>query len=222
MRQPVYYYRRRRFRPLHFVALAVIVAALAAAGFSWWFLHRGGGGGVGFLRPARRLPPRPPAEWATFERDPGPPGALLVIHGAHEFAGRAEMICSPLPPHGLQISLRTGSPELPVVVFRFASFPPAPGGAGGAAELLVTGRNGPALAGSRGNAELAVYRPDPPPVPPAANDLAGILRGTFQGAGGRGEIEARLRGCATAVTPLPPWGEPRHLGAHAADTDGEQ
>lgn len=216
MRQPVYYYRRRRFRPLHFVALVVIVAALAAGGFSWWLFRQGGGG---LLRPAKRLPPQPPAEWAAFERTPGPPGAMLVSHGAHEFAGRAEMICSPLSPQGLQISLRTGALYLPVVVVRFASFPP-PAGIGG--ELLVTGRNGPALASSRGSAELAIHLPAPP-AQPQANVLAGTLRGTFRGAGGSGEIEARLRGCATVVTgPLPSWGQPHHLGAHAADTDGEQ
>lgn len=214
MRQPVYYYRRRRFRFLHFVALAVAVAALAATGFSWWLLRPSGS----LLLLARRLPPRPPAEWSSFERQPGPPGAMLVVQGPHEIAGRVEMICSPLPPQGLQISLRTGVPNLPVVAFRFASFPP---GSGDVGELYVTGRSGPALATSRGSAEITLQLPEPP-APPSTT-VAGVLRGTFRGAGGSGEVEARLRGCSTLVTaPLPSWGTPRHLGDHAADTGGEQ
>jgi len=136
-------------------------------------------------------PPEPPP--------PSPPqaqretaGGYLRTSGRQPFAGRAAFRCLPHAEGGLQISFRTGRPDLPAVAVQIERY----GGSGSyKGRLFLTGR-GPsgALVGSKGETEIAVTEREETGAMSAVL-LDGKIRGSYAGAAGKGEIEGRFGPC---------------------------
>jgi hypothetical protein len=199
--KPYYWYARqpppKRRGKTAAIVLGSLLALAAAAGGLFYYLRW----------PSAALPGLPlprPAGWQGFDLRQGPPEALLWVEGPHSLSGAAELVCSPLSPSGLQIALRTGDPELPVIALRF---PELAGEGALQGEVFLTGRGGTgALAGSTGRAELAL-RLRSRSVDGQGEILTGALKGAFGGGAGKGRFSARLHGCATFVPAAPiPWG----------------
>lgn len=121
-----------------------------------------------------------------------PPGTLRVT-GRWSFEGDTRFRCVIAGPDGLQVSLRTGDRELPVVALRLER--PTEEGRH-TARLFVTGRS-PSGALARGTGEATVTLRSE-----ARAGGAGVLRGSFEGvyAGetGRGRVRGRFGPCALA------------------------
>lgn len=205
--KPYYWYARqkpprRRGRAVAIaLGVALILGAAATAAYLYW--HR-----LSAVVPGLPLPR--PVGWHGFDLHQGPPEALVWVEGPHAVSGRADLVCSPLAEGGLQVALRTGDPELPVIALRFQRLS---AGAGGVlqGEMFVTGRGGTGdLVGSTGTAELALRLRDRA-ADGQGEVLAGALKGAYRGRAGNGRLAARLHGCATfAPAATLPWGR---LGA---------
>lgn len=116
----------------------------------------------------------------------GAGGAALVATGRHAFEGMLPVRCAVHEEAGLQVSLRTGDPDLPVVSVRIAEI-----GGGGPyrGQLFVTGRSRTgALAGSTGEVSLELRDGEA--------GLEGSFNGAYDGAAGKGSVEGRFRGCS--------------------------
>ena len=140
----------------------------------------------------REAPPRlgdagpRPAEIPS--RSPlGTKGAVLVATGRQSCEGTLPVRCAVHDGEGLQINLRTGDPDLPVVTVRIDE---VAGEGSHRGRLFVTGRNRTGgLAGSMGEVSVDL-REEGPAV------LQGSFEGTYQGEAGKGSIQGRFRGCA--------------------------
>jgi hypothetical protein len=121
------------------------------------------------------------------------PAGTLRVTGRWGFEGGTRFHCATDGADGLQVSLRTGDRELPVVALRLEG----PAGEGRhRARLFVTGRS-PSGALARGTGEAAVdlrreERPGEAPV------LRGAFEGAYAGHGGRGRVRGRFGPCALA------------------------
>lgn len=132
------------------------------------------------LRPAE-IPSR-----KAFE--PGDKGAVLVATGRQSFEGTLPVRCAVHDEAGLQINLRTGDPDLPVVTVRIDDVEREGSYRG---RLFVTGRTRTGgLAGSMGEVSVDL-REEGPAV------FQGSFEGTYQGEAGRGSVQGRFRGCSS-------------------------
>ncbi|MES1242598.1 MAG: hypothetical protein ABUT39_13370 [Acidobacteriota bacterium] len=118
--------------------------------------------------------------------EPGEKRAVLVATGRQSFEGTLPVRCAAHDRTGLQINLRTGDPDLPVVTVRVDE---VHGEGPYRGRLFVTGRTRTGgLAGSTGEVSLDL-RPDGP-------GLQGSFEGGYQGEAGKGSVQGRFRGCA--------------------------
>ena len=128
----------------------------------------------------------------------GAGGAALVATGRHSFEGMLPVRCAVHEKAGLQVNLRTGDPDLPVVTVRIDE---VRGSGPYRGRLFVTGRSRTgALAGSTGEVSLELR--DGEAV------LEGSFSGTYEGAAGKGSVEGRFRGC-----PLPRQADPTKIAS---------
>lgn len=117
----------------------------------------------------------------------GPRGAVLVATGRQSFEGTLPVRCAVHDREGLQINLRTGDPDLPVVTVRIDD---VEGEGPYRGRLFVTGRNRTGgLSGSMGQVSVDLREEGP-----AA--FQGSFEGTYQGEAGRGSVQGRFRGCS--------------------------
>lgn len=130
-----------------------------------------------------------PARIPARASEPGPKGAVLVATGRQSFEGTLTARCAVHDRSGLQVNLRTGDPDLPVVTVRIAE---VEGDGPYRGRLFVTGRNRTgALAGSTGEVSLDL-RQD-------GAGLQGSFEGSYQGEAGKGSIQGRFRGCPSPL-----------------------
>lgn len=116
----------------------------------------------------------------------GAQGAVLVATGRQSFEGTLPVRCAVHDRAGLQINLRTGDPELPVVTVRIDEIQ---GEGPHRGQLFVTGRNRTGgLAGSTGEVSLDLRK--------EGSTLQGSFEGTYQGEAGKGSVQGRFRGCS--------------------------
>jgi hypothetical protein len=183
--------RRREPRLWPWLLLVVAIAAAGVALFAllprWggrlpW--SRGGNGGGANAGEAAAPRPRPPQ----------PGAAELRTEGRREFAGHARAACTPHDGSGLQVALRTGAAELPVVALVVTGFD-GPGGYTGRVFLTARGPRG-ALVRSTGAAELEVERRE---VRGRRSALAGRFEGRYAGAAGEGTLRGRFERCLFAA-----------------------
>jgi hypothetical protein len=136
--------------------------------------------------------PRPAEIPSRRAADLGASGATLVATGRQSFEGTLPVRCAMHDRSGLQINLRTGSPDLPVVTVRVDE---VQGDGPYRAHLFVTGRTRTGgLAGSTGEVSLDLRRQDPAGGGPGV--LEGSFQGTYQGEAGKGSVQGRFRGCS--------------------------
>jgi hypothetical protein len=123
----------------------------------------------------------------------GTNGAMLAATGRQSFQGSTRCRCVPHAGQGLQLSFRTGDPELPAVAVRIGDFQ----GAGPyRAQLFVTGRSRTGgLVTSRGEVNVTLSQRALPAAEAAAL-LGGSFAGDYGGAAGKGSIEGRFDACA--------------------------
>jgi hypothetical protein len=111
---------------------------------------------------------------------------VLVATGRQSFEGTLPLRCAVHGRAGLQISLRTGDPDLPVVTVRIDEIQ---GEGPYRGHLFVTGRTRTGgLAGSTGEVSLDL-RQD-------GSTLQGSFEGTYRGEAGKGSVQGRFRGCS--------------------------
>lgn len=124
----------------------------------------------------------------------GRSGAVLVATGRQSFEGTLPVRCAVHDETGLQVNLRTGDPDLPVVSLRIEEYQ---GSGPYRGQLFVTGRSRQgALAGSTGEVSLELREPAAAPVSNAGSlVLQGSFEGTYQGQAGKGSIQGRFQGC---------------------------
>lgn len=125
-------------------------------------------------------------------------GAVLVATGRQSFEGTLPVRCAVHDGTGLQLNLRTGDPDLPVVSLRVEEYQ---GSGPYRAQLFVTGRSRMgALVGSTGEASVEVREPAASPVSSSApRVLQGSFEGSYQGQAGKGSIQGRFQGCAVPL-----------------------
>ncbi len=129
---------------------------------------------------------------------PGSTGAVLVATGRQSFEGTLPGRCAVHDGTGLQVSLRTGDPDLPVVSLRIVDYQ---GGGPYRGQLFVTGRSRMgALAGSTGEASLELREPEAAPASSSGLVvLQGSFEGTYQGQAGKGSVQGRFQGCTVPL-----------------------
>jgi hypothetical protein len=169
----------------------LLVAGLAAAGVALFvFLPRWdgrlpwprGGGSGDRAGSGEAEAPRP--------RPPRPGAAELRTEGRREFRGYARAACTPHDGAGLQVAMRTGVAELPVVALVVTGFD-GPGSYSGRVFLTARGPRG-ALVRSTGEAELEVERRQ---ARGRRSALAGRFEGRYAGAAGEGRLRGRFERC---------------------------
>lgn len=189
---PVQSYAARRRQPRLWPWLLLVVAIAAAGVALFTLLPRWGGrlpwsdGGRGAGEEAgagEAAAPRP--------RPPRPGAAELRTEGRREFAGYARAACTPHDGSGLQVALRTGAAELPVVALVVTGFD-GPGSYSGRVFLTARGPRG-ALVRSTGAAELEV---EGRAAPDRRGALAGRFEGRYAGAAGEGTLRGRFERCS--------------------------
>jgi hypothetical protein len=112
---------------------------------------------------------------------------VLVATGRQAFEGTLPVRCANHDRDGLQINLRTGDPDLPVVTVRLDDVEREGSYRG---RLFVTGRTRTGgLAGSTGEVSVNL-RQERPAV------FQGSFEGTYQGEAGKGSVQGRFRGCS--------------------------
>jgi len=182
--------RRREPRLWPWLLLVVAIAGAGAALFAllprWdgrlpWSRGGGGDGSAGEAAAPRPRPPRPGA-------------AELRTEGRREFTGYARAACTPHDGAGLQVALRTGAAELPVVALVVAGFD-GPGSYTGRVFLTARGPRG-ALVRSTGAAELEIERRE---ARGRRSVLAGRFEGRYAGAAGEGTLRGRFERCLFAA-----------------------
>ena len=150
--------------------------------------------------------PRPAEISPGTSRRLGASGAVLVATGRQSFEGTLPVRCAAHDGTGLQVNLRTGDPDLPVVSLRIEDYQ---GNGSYRGQLFVTGRSRMgALAGSTGEASLELREPGATPASSSGSlVLQGSFEGTYQGQAGKGSIQGRFQGCTVPlereVTPGP-------------------
>ena len=121
--------------------------------------------------------------------EPAAKGAVLVATGRQSFEGTLRVRCAVHDRAGLQINLRTGDSDLPVVTVRIAEIQ---GEGPDRGQLFVTGRTrAGGLAGSTGEASVDLRKDGP--------NFRGSFEGIYQGDAGKGSVQGRFRGCAQPV-----------------------
>jgi hypothetical protein len=131
--------------------------------------------------------PRPAEIPSRSASEPGEKDAVLVATGRQSFEGILPVRCAAHDEAGLQINLRTGNPDLPVVTVRVDDVEREGSYRG---RLFVTGRTRTGgLAGSTGEVSVNL-RQEGPAV------FQGSFEGTYQGAAGKGSVQGRFRGCS--------------------------
>jgi hypothetical protein len=116
----------------------------------------------------------------------GAKGAVLVATGRQSFEGTLPVRCAVHDRAGLQINLRTGDPDLPVVTVRIGE---VEGEGPYRGQLFVTGRTRTGgLAGSTGEVSLDLRK--------EGSTLQGSFEGSYQGEAGKGSVQGRFRGCS--------------------------
>lgn len=131
--------------------------------------------------------PRPAEIPSRSSTEPGAKGAVLVATGRQAFEGTLPVRCAVHDAGGLQINLRTGDPDLPVVTVRLDD---VQGEGTHRGRLFVTGRTRTGgLAGSLGEVSVDL-RKEGPAV------FQGSFQGTYQGEAGKGSVQGRFRGCS--------------------------
>ncbi|HVF60640.1 MAG TPA: hypothetical protein VNJ70_12615 [Thermoanaerobaculia bacterium] len=186
--EQVYAARRRQPRLWPWLLLVAGIAAAGVALFTllprWsgrlpWSQPGGGGDSAGS---GEAVAPRP--------RPPRPGAAELRTEGRREFTGFARAACTPHDGAGLQVALRTGAAELPVVALVVSGFD-GPGSYTGRVFLTARGPRG-ALVRSTGAAELEVERRS---ARGRRSALAGRFEGRYAGAAGAGTLRGRFERC---------------------------
>lgn len=123
-------------------------------------------------------------------------GAVLAATGRQAFEGWTLFRCTSHEEEGLQLSFRTGDPEIPTVALRIEEMRgdgPHPG------RLFVTGRSrSGALVTSTGEAEVEVQRQDLPDGS-AAVLLSGSFQGSYGGQAGKGSVQGRFGRCDAPI-----------------------
>jgi hypothetical protein len=141
--------------------------------------------------------PRPAEFPSRNSSEPGATSAVLVATGRQSFEGILPVRCAVHDQAGLQVSLRTGDPDLPVVTVRVDEIS---GDGLYRGRLFVTGRTRTGgLAGSTGQASLDLRKegsPSSAPVPGGMTVLRGAFQGTYEGEAGKGSVQGRFRGCS--------------------------
>lgn len=131
--------------------------------------------------------PRPAEIPSRKSAESGDRGAVLVATGRQAFEGTLPVRCAVHDRDGLQINLRTGDPDLPVVTVRLDDAEREGSYRG---RLFVTGRTRTGgLAGSTGEVSVNL-REERPAV------FQGSFEGTYQGEAGKGSVQGRFRGCS--------------------------
>jgi hypothetical protein len=138
--------------------------------------------------------PRPAEIPSNSSSRLGAKGAVLVATGRQSFEGTLPVRCALHEEAGLQINLRTGDPDLPVVTVRIDEI----GGEGPyRGQLFVTGRTRTGgLAGSTGEVSVDLQKEGSNPASGDPAVLQGSFEGTYQGEAGKGSIQGRFRGCS--------------------------
>lgn len=119
--------------------------------------------------------------------------------GRQSFEGTLPVRCAVHEETGLQVNLRTGDPDLPVVSLRIEDYQ---GNGPYRGQLFVTGRSRlGALAGSIGEASLELREPATSPAASSSGPLVlqGSFEGTYQGQAGKGSIQGRFQGCTVPL-----------------------
>ncbi|HEX3126966.1 MAG TPA: hypothetical protein VH394_06525 [Thermoanaerobaculia bacterium] len=147
--------------------------------------------------------PRPAKISSRSALEPGAKGAVLMATGRQSFEGTLPVRCAVHGKTGLQVNLRTGDSDLPVVTVRIGEIQ---GEGPYRGQLFVTGRNRTgALAGSTGEVSLDL-RED-------GTNLQGSFEGTYQGEAGKGSVQGRFRGCSYPLGNAAPAGVVSSLAA---------
>jgi hypothetical protein len=130
--------------------------------------------------------PRPAEIPSRNSSEPAAQGAVLVATGRQSFEGTLPVRCAVHDRAGLQVNLRTGDSDLPVVTVRIDEIE---GEGPYRGHLFVTGRNRTGgLAGSTGEVSVDLRN--------EGSTLRGSFEGTYQGEAGKGSVQGRFRGCA--------------------------
>lgn len=144
-----------------------------------------------------------PAEMPRRSEEAAKAGAMLAATGRQSYQGATSFRCMEHGEEGLQISFRTGDPDMPVVAVQIAGYR---GSGAYRARLFVTGRSRTGgLISSTGEANVQVAQQDVPEEAPAAL-LSGSFTGVYGGQAGKGSIEGRFdRGkCPLSGSSPPP------------------
>lgn len=142
--------------------------------------------------------PRPAEISPGSSKRLGASGAVLVATGRQSFEGTLPVRCAVHDRTGLQVNLRTGDPDLPVVSLRIEDYQ---GSGPYRGQLFVTGKSrAGALAGSTGEASLELREPVTPASSSGSLVLQGSFEGTYQGQAGKGSIQGRFQGCTVPLT----------------------
>ena len=140
--------------------------------------------------------PRPAEISPGSSKRLGASGAVLVATGRQSFEGTLPVRCAVHDQTGLQVNLRTGDPDLPVVSLRIEDYQ---GSGPYRGQLFVTGKSRVgALAGSTGEASLELR--EPAATSASSLVLQGSFEGTYQGQAGKGSIQGRFQGCTVPLT----------------------
>jgi hypothetical protein len=130
--------------------------------------------------------PRPAEIPSRSSSEPTAKGAVLVATGRQSFEGTLPVRCAVHDRVGLQVNLRTGDPDLPVVTVRIDEIR---GEGPYRGHLFVTGRSRTGgLAGSTGEVSVDLRKD--------GSNVRGSFEGTYQGDAGKGSVQGRFRGCA--------------------------
>ena len=118
--------------------------------------------------------------------------------GRQSFEGTLPLRCAVHDGTGLQVNLRTGDPDLPVVSLRIEDYQ---GSGPYRGQLFVTGKSRiGALAGSTGEATLELREPEAVPASSSGSVvLQGSFEGTYQGQAGKGSVQGRFQGCTVPL-----------------------
>jgi hypothetical protein len=119
---------------------------------------------------------------------------MLVATGRQSFEGTLPVRCAVHDEAGLQINLRTGDPDLPVVTVRIDDIE---GEGTHRGRLFVTGRTRTGgLAGSMGEVSVHLQKEGSNPVSGGPAVFQGSFEGTYQGEAGKGSVQGRFQGCS--------------------------
>lgn len=122
--------------------------------------------------------------------------------GRQSFEGVLPVRCAVHEREGLQINLRTGDPDLPVVTVRIGSIA---GEGTYRGQLFVTGRTrAGGLAGSQGEVSVDLRKEGSTPAAGGPEVFQGSFQGAYQGEAGRGSVQGKFRGCSQPLRDAAP------------------